>query len=199
MPPEKPQWAELYDEVVTSGLCTGCAGCVIACPHDVLGYDDTNGVYKPFHLEAERRPGGLRARRQGLHHVHPGLPRFRTVGARDRRPTCSAGSRTADEVAGVSKDIVLARATDPELHEVGPGRRAGLGHPAVRLEHDVIDAALVSLPGGRRHHLEGDPRRGPHPRRGPGRGRLPLHLLGQHPGLRRGRREAAPSASRWSA
>ena len=48
MPPEKLQWKHLYDEVVTSGLCTGCAGCVIACPHDVLGYNDDEGVYKPF-------------------------------------------------------------------------------------------------------------------------------------------------------
>ena len=44
-------WKHLYDEVVTSGLCTGCAGCVIACPHDVLGYDDENGVYKPQQIE----------------------------------------------------------------------------------------------------------------------------------------------------
>ena len=47
-PPAKERWSfswkHLYDEVVTSGLCTGCAGCVIACPHDVLGYDDKNGV-----------------------------------------------------------------------------------------------------------------------------------------------------------
>ena len=33
------QWKELFDEVITSGLCTGCAGCVIACPHDVIGYE----------------------------------------------------------------------------------------------------------------------------------------------------------------
>ena len=45
------QWKELYEEVITSGLCTGCAGCVIACPHDVLGYNDDEGVYKPFQLE----------------------------------------------------------------------------------------------------------------------------------------------------
>src|SRR3954453_855738 len=44
-------WKHLYSEVVTSGLCTGCAGCVIACPHDVLGYDDKEGVYKPLHIE----------------------------------------------------------------------------------------------------------------------------------------------------
>ena len=44
-------WKHLYDEVVTSGLCTGCAGCVIACPHDVLSYYDTGGKYKPIQIE----------------------------------------------------------------------------------------------------------------------------------------------------
>ena len=39
------QWKELYDEVITSGLCTGCAGCVIACPHDVIGYEHAPGQY----------------------------------------------------------------------------------------------------------------------------------------------------------
>ena len=37
------QWKELFDEVVTTGLCTGCAGCVISCPHDVIGYDHQSG------------------------------------------------------------------------------------------------------------------------------------------------------------
>ncbi len=32
------QWKELYAEVITTGLCTGCAGCVVTCPHDVIGY-----------------------------------------------------------------------------------------------------------------------------------------------------------------
>ena len=62
MAPQKERWtahwAHLYDEVVTTGLCTGCAGCVVACPYDVLGYDDSNGVYRPFHLEADGGPGG---------------------------------------------------------------------------------------------------------------------------------------------
>ena len=47
------QWKELYDEVIDSGLCTGCAGCVIACPHDVIGYNHAPGEYIPFHLEEE--------------------------------------------------------------------------------------------------------------------------------------------------
>ena len=71
------QWKELYEEVITSGLCTGCAGCVISCPHDVIGYDHEQGGYKPFHLEDELGPDGLRPRPAGLHLVHPGLSRFR--------------------------------------------------------------------------------------------------------------------------
>ena len=56
--PAKParwtaQWKELYSEVVTTGLCTGCAGCVVTCPHDVIGYEHEEGKYIPFHLEEE--------------------------------------------------------------------------------------------------------------------------------------------------
>ena len=56
MPPEKLHWKHLYSEVVTSGLCTGCAGCVIACPHDVLGYRDDEGIYRPFQTEPDFGP-----------------------------------------------------------------------------------------------------------------------------------------------
>jgi ferredoxin len=62
MAPEKFQWKHLYEEVVTTGLCTGCAGCVIACPHDVLGYRDDQGVYKPFHLEEGYAPDARKVR-----------------------------------------------------------------------------------------------------------------------------------------
>jgi len=47
------QWKELYAEVITTGLCTGCAGCVVTCPHDVIGYEHEEGKYIPFHLEEE--------------------------------------------------------------------------------------------------------------------------------------------------
>ncbi len=55
---EKPQWKELFTEVVTSGLCTGCAACVVACPHDVLDYDATGGVYQA--LGTSTSTGGAR-------------------------------------------------------------------------------------------------------------------------------------------
>ena len=52
--------------------------------------------------------------------------------------------RTEDEVAGISSDIVLARATDPELLEVGQDGGLVSAILVWALEHDAIDAALVS-------------------------------------------------------
>jgi coenzyme F420 hydrogenase subunit beta len=141
-------WAHLYDEVVTTGLCTGCAGCVVACPHDVLGYDDKNGVYKPFHLEVEGGPAGCGHGDRGCTSCTRACPRFRAwepeldnfLFGRERKP---------DELDGVSKDIILARATDPEVHR--RGQDGGLVSAILMwaIEHDYIDAALVS-------YLEGD-------------------------------------------
>ncbi|MBW3667467.1 MAG: oxidoreductase, partial [Actinobacteria bacterium] len=111
-------WAHLFDEVVTSGLCTGCAGCVVACPHDVLGYDDADGVYKPFHLEEEGGPGGCGHGDRGCTSCTRACPRFRSwepeidtaLFGRPRRPK---------EVDGISKDFILARASDEFVHRVG--------------------------------------------------------------------------------
>lgn len=148
MPPEKLQWLHLYDEVVTSGLCTGCAGCVIACPHDVLGYDDENGVYKPFQTEEGFGPDDCSHGQKGCTSCTRACPRFRAwepeidefMFERVRRP---------DEVSGIFKDIVLARATDPVLAEVGQDGGLVSAMLLYALEKDMIDCALVS-------YLEGD-------------------------------------------
>src|SRR5512135_430408 len=111
-------WAHLFAEVVTSGLCTGCAGCVIACPHDVLDYDDTQGHYKPIQIEAETGPGDCTHGERGCTLCTRACPRFR-----DWEPEADAflfgRSRQIDEVAGIQKDVVLARAADPDVHALG--------------------------------------------------------------------------------
>jgi len=149
MPPAKLHWTHLYDEVVTSGLCTGCAGCIVACPYDVLGYDDTNGVYKPFHLDPPNgNPAGCEHGERGCTLCTRACPRFRSW--ETEIDTFMFGRpRVEAEVEGVSKDIVLARATDPEIQAVG--QDGGLVSAILlwAIEHDHIDAALVS-------YLEGD-------------------------------------------
>ena len=147
MPPEKLHWAHLYEEVVTSGLCTGCSACVVACPYDVLGYDD-DGRYKPFHVEATGGATDCTHGVKGCTLCTRACPRFR-----DWEPEIEqhlfGRPRTADEVEGIAADVVLARATDPELHEAGQDGGLVSALLVWALENDVIDAALVSA-------LEGD-------------------------------------------
>ncbi len=141
-------WTHLFDEVVTSGLCTGCAGCVVACPHDVLGYEHGTGQYRPFHLEDEGGPRGCVHGDKGCTLCTRACPRFRAwepeidehLFGRPRRP---------EEVAGISKDVVLARATDAKVAEVGQDGGFVSALLIWALEHGVVDAALVS-------YLEGD-------------------------------------------
>ena len=141
-------WAHLFDEVVTSGLCTGCAGCVVACPHDVLGYDDTNGVYKPFHLEVEDGPGGCGHGDRGCTSCTRACPRFRAWEP-ELDTQLFGRPRDPDEMYGVFKDIILARASDDTVQKMG--QDGGLVSAILWwcIEHGYIDAALVS-------YLEGD-------------------------------------------
>ena len=146
--PEKPQWKELFTEVVTGGLCTGCAGCIIACPHDVLSYDDKDGNYKPFHLDIDGGREDCTHGQKGCTMCTRACPRFRTW--EPEIDTHLFGRERDDEdVFGLSLDIVLARATDPELLDVGQDGGFVSALLTFALENDVIDGALVSS-------LEGD-------------------------------------------
>ncbi len=142
------QWKELYEEVITSGLCTGCAGCVIACPHDVIGYEHEPGAYTPFHLEEELGLDNCIHGEKGCTSCTRACPRFRAwepeadehLFGRERRP---------DEVSGVYKDIILCRASDDFVYEVG--QDGGLVSAILIwcLENGIIDGALTSyLEGG---------------------------------------------------
>ncbi|HVX23529.1 MAG TPA: Coenzyme F420 hydrogenase/dehydrogenase, beta subunit C-terminal domain [Acidimicrobiales bacterium] len=148
MPPEKLHWAHLYDEVVTSGLCTGCSACVVVCPYDVLGYDADDGRYKPFHVADTGGADNCTHGAKGCTLCTRACPRFRTWEPEIEQHLFGR-ERTDDEVAGIAVDIVLARATDPALHHAGQDGGFVSALLVYALEHDVIDAALVSA-------LEGD-------------------------------------------
>ena len=137
------QWKELYDEVITSGLCTGCAGCVISCPHDVIGYKHEPGQYRPFHLEEELGLENCVHGEKGCTSCTRACPRFR-----DWEPEADehlhGRARTDDEMSGIFKDILLTRASDDFVYEVG--QDGGLVSAILIwcLDNDIIDGALVS-------------------------------------------------------
>ena len=137
------QWKELYSEVITSGLCTGCAGCVISCPHDVIGYNHEAGGYKPFHLEEELGLDDCIHGEKGCTSCTRACPRFRAwepqadehLFARERKP---------DEIAGIYSDILLTRASDDMVHRMG--QDGGLVSAILiwAIDEGYIDAALTS-------------------------------------------------------
>ncbi len=141
------QWKELYDEVITSGLCTGCAGCVIACPHDVIGYKHEPGAYKPFHLEAELGPEDCGHGQKGCTSCTRACPRFRDwETAADEH--LFGRTREPEEMSGIYRDILLVRAADDAIYE--NGQDGGLVSAILIwcLENNIIDGALVSMVEG---------------------------------------------------
>ncbi len=142
------QWKELYSEVVTSGLCTGCAGCVVVCPHDVLGYNDNDGVYKPFHLEEELGLDNCIHGEKGCTTCTRACPRFRAWEPQIEEHLFGRARKPA-ELSGISKDIILARASEEMVHKMGQDGGLVSAMLIWCLEKGYIDAALVS-------YLEGD-------------------------------------------
>ncbi len=145
---DKPQWAELYDEVVTSGLCTGCAACVVVCPYNVLRYDAAEGRYRPFHVESDGGEADCTHGQHGCTLCTRACPRFRDWEA-EADTHLFGRTRRDDEPFGVYLELTLYRASDPEVLAVGQDGGLASAILIYALENDLVDAALVS-------YLEGD-------------------------------------------
>lgn len=152
-------WRELYHEVVDTGLCTGCAACVMACPRDVLGYTGHD------HYEAGR--AGDHPNTAGVGDFYPvqvgegmavdqcvigdrgcdictrACPRFRTWES-EFDTELFGRTRERDEVYGIARSVLLTKTTDEAIARVG--QDGGLVSSLLLwgLETDRIDAAATS-------------------------------------------------------
>jgi coenzyme F420 hydrogenase subunit beta len=149
--PAKParwtaQWKELKAEVIDTGLCTGCSGCVVTCPHDVIGYEHEEGKYLPFHLEESLGPDNCAhgfGEEGGCTTCTRACPRFRAwESAADLH--LFGRVREPDEMAGVWRQLYLTRASDEMVHTMGQDGGLVSAMLIWLREHDYIDAALVS-------------------------------------------------------
>ncbi len=141
------QWKELYEEVINTGLCTGCAGCVIACPHEVIGYKHEEGNYIPFHIEEELGLDNCGHGEKGCTSCTRACPRFRTW---EPDADMHLFGKTRDDSAmyGQYKQLLLVRAADDNVHEKGQDGGFVSAMLIWLMKHDYIDAALTSFMEG---------------------------------------------------
>jgi coenzyme F420 hydrogenase subunit beta len=137
------QWKELYEEVIDTGLCTGCAGCVVTCPHDVIGYEHEEGKYTPFHLEEELGLDNCIHGEKGCTTCTRACPRFRQWESAANNHLFGR-DREDDEMSGIWRQLLLTRAADTEAHEKGQDGGFVSAMLIWLLENDYIDGALVS-------------------------------------------------------
>jgi coenzyme F420 hydrogenase subunit beta len=137
------QWKELYEEVIETGLCTGCAGCVVTCPHDVIGYEHEEGKYKPFHIEEELGLDNCIHGEKGCTTCTRACPRFRKW-EESADMHLFGRTREPEEMSGIWRQLLLTRAADSEEHSKGQDGGFVSAMLIWLLKNDYIDGALVS-------------------------------------------------------
>jgi coenzyme F420 hydrogenase subunit beta len=145
----RTSWPELYREVVDTGLCTGCGACVAACPTGVLDYVDGNPVRDLAHPDACDKAA------RGCDICARICPRLRSWEA-DSDQALFGRVRTADEVSGISRDILLAQATDAQILERAQDGGLVSALVAWGLDSGRLDGAVLSRPAAGRP-LEAEP------------------------------------------
>jgi coenzyme F420 hydrogenase subunit beta len=145
-------WKDLFREIIATDVCCGCAACVLVCPHHVLDYD--HSMEKPFQTDVAR-PDSCSHGEKGCELCALACPRLdHDAGVwRWQWPNLEeqlfGRTRRPDEVFGVFREVVLARASDPEI--VAAAQDGGVA--SALLLHGfgtgALDGAAVSAYDGR--------------------------------------------------
>jgi len=133
-------WRDLFAQVVDTGVCTGCAACVVACPRGVLTYEDE----RPVQTDAESGAGGCRFGDAGCTVCARACARLHGDDCELLSSAVVGRARRDDEPAGVAGTVVAARASCAATHAAGQDGGFVTALLGWALEHGMIDGAVVS-------------------------------------------------------
>ncbi|MEM1515371.1 MAG: Coenzyme F420 hydrogenase/dehydrogenase, beta subunit C-terminal domain [Candidatus Bathyarchaeia archaeon] len=129
MPIEKISFEEsLKKFVIDSGICTGCAACVISCPHNVLYYDEGPKIV------GECKACGLCA---------SVCPRY-NVSIVSLERLIFGRERSAEEEFGIYSRVMVARTRDEKIMQVCQDGGVVTSILISMLEDNVIQGAAVA-------------------------------------------------------
>ncbi len=140
-------WKELFEEIIATDVCCGCAACVLVCPHHVLDYD--YGMEKPFQTDV-LRPDSCSHGDKGCDICARACPRL-DHGAGIWRwnwpeieELLHGRTRQPHEAFGIHRQVVLARAADPDV--TAGGQDGGVGSAILLhgFETGALEGGVVS-------------------------------------------------------
>ncbi|MFI5267992.1 MAG: Coenzyme F420 hydrogenase/dehydrogenase, beta subunit C-terminal domain [Chloroflexota bacterium] len=145
--PDHAHWRDLYYDVVQTGLCTGCSGCVVVCPHQVLDYKNLT----PFQMldTVDNCVHG----EKGCDTCARACPRI-GYGAVDIDKLLFGREKQAHELCGIYDEIVFARTRDPRVLERTQDGGIASTLAIWALESGQIDGVLTSSNGANWHPLD---------------------------------------------
>jgi coenzyme F420 hydrogenase subunit beta len=138
---ERKHWKHLYEEIVATEICCGCAACIVACPHKVLDLQDFDPVQtdisSPFDNCVHGEEGCSLCAMACLR-LDPSLNVIETMVFGERR--------SPDRPEGMYRTKTLARATDPRILAKGQDGGAVTAILAWALDAGELDGAVVAAP-----------------------------------------------------
>lgn len=140
----KHNWRDLVEDVIRPDRCTGCSGCVVACPKSVLHLDRESWTPR-LDSEAwfEDQAGHCLFGERGCTLCARACPRFGSWET-DADLELWSRARRAEEVLGVYRRLLMVEATDSAV--VAAGQDGGLGTAMLlyAIDKGYVDGALVS-------------------------------------------------------
>ncbi|HYI46031.1 MAG TPA: Coenzyme F420 hydrogenase/dehydrogenase, beta subunit C-terminal domain [Actinomycetota bacterium] len=138
---DRKHWKHLYEEVVATEICCGCAACVVACPHKVLEMQDFDPIQtdrrSPFDNCVHGEEGCSLCAMACLR-LGPDFDGIEKMVFGERR--------SIDQPEGSYVLKTLARATDERITAKGQDGGAVTALLAWGLDTDRLDGAVLAAP-----------------------------------------------------